>query len=324
MGDLASCGSWGLLGVPGAHVFSIGLAAVWYGPIDFELAKCQAQAILKTNRLNPRGVYTTLRINVLPVPSSSRFLKRAFRARGAPTFAATRVFFLSLFDSDPCFAVFCRIRFFVIFRKSQKQNVRVRGFAVWGLGGGFSRSSYKTRISVVICVRAGPLVCQKWSLAPAACMFSKTCIFNTNAEHAICRRVLHSFGVPFKVKMDVSSRRYAHVEKGSFRSALVNTRNSVVFCSVFGAFWVSGCPLGGSISGPKVPPEGHRQAGQLAQSWRKQALQKHAFFTYETRFGRFGWPSGGPFRTPSGEGPDRNSRRRSVRKASRRCRPRLA
>ncbi len=180
-------------------------------------------------------------------------------------FEATRVFVLVLFRFRPVFCGVLSHPFFRVFRKSQKQNVRVRGFAVWGLGGGFSRSSYKTRISVVICVRAGPLVCQKWSLAPAACMFSKTCIFNTNAEHAICRRVLHSFGVPFKVKMDVSSRRYAHFEKGSFRSALVNTRNSVVFCSVFGAFWVSGCPLGGSISGPKVPPEGHRQAA----SWPK-------------------------------------------------------
>jgi len=146
-------------------------------------------------------------------------------------------------------------------------------------------------------------VCQKWSLAPAACMFSKTCIFNTNAEHAICRRVLHSFGVPFKVKMDVSSRRYAHFEKGSFRSALVNTRNSVVFCSVFGAFWVSGCPLGGSISGPKVPPEGHRQAASWPKVGANKLYKNMHFLRMKPVLVGLGGPRGAPSGHPPGKGP---------------------
>ena len=134
-------------------------------------------------------------------------------------------------------------------------------------------------------------------------MCSKTCIFNTKRKRAVCRRVLHSSGVPVTVKMGVSRRRRAHLEQGSFRNVFANTRNSVVFCSVFGAFWVSGCPLGAFFLDTRVPQEGRRQAASWPKAGANKLYKNMRFLRMNRVLVGLGGPRGAPSGHPPAKGP---------------------
>ena len=101
------------------------------------LPRCLGPASRKTDTPNQPGARTGLRMGVLPVASSSRFPKWPFRTRGASIFEKSRPFLGSLFDFDPCPAVFFRIRFLVIFRRGPLEKPAGAHFPCLTFAGAF-------------------------------------------------------------------------------------------------------------------------------------------------------------------------------------------